>query len=191
MHKITSLYLIVAYESSYVDIYVCICACILGRYCRNAHLSPSLMWIKRADENMSIYTLYTHNWRYKRVYTVCTYSNYVNTVSTVILTWHINSGMILWNTQPLYPKPCSPVHSALKFSVKTQTGFISTSWSQGAVQAVFTFSWTYLRSLARHLHSAAKQQTLHSNSLLHFTWMLWAWWHAAGCRLHSKVHSRG
>lgn len=31
-------------------------------------------------------------------------------------TWHMNWGITLWKVDPLYPKPCSPVHSALKFS---------------------------------------------------------------------------
>lgn len=39
------------------------------------------------------------------------------TIFTVGLTWHMNSGMTLWNTDPLYPKPCFPVHRALKFAV--------------------------------------------------------------------------
>ena len=31
-------------------------------------------------------------------------------------TWHMKDGITLWNVDPLYPKPFSPVHRALKFS---------------------------------------------------------------------------
>lgn len=30
--------------------------------------------------------------------------------------WHMKFGMILWNLEPLYPKPGSPVHNCRKFS---------------------------------------------------------------------------
>ena len=31
-------------------------------------------------------------------------------------TWHMKDGITLWKVDPLYPKPFSPVHRALKFS---------------------------------------------------------------------------
>lgn len=57
----------------------------------------------------------------------------------------MNSGMILWNTELLYPKPCCPVHSALKFSAKSvfpikQGGVEIRSWIENAeldIPAVF------------------------------------------------------
>lgn len=33
-----------------------------------------------------------------------------------LVTWHMNWGITRWKIEPLYPKPCSPVHRALKFS---------------------------------------------------------------------------
>lgn len=72
------------------------------------------------------------------------------------LTWHMNSGMILWNTHPLNPKPCSPVHRALKFSVKLDSFVLKEIKRQVKLllDILRERKKNYLQSLALCQHSA-------------------------------------
>lgn len=53
------------------------------------------------------------------------------------VTWHMNCGITLWKMEPLYPKPCSPVHRALKFSVRHTKDQTWEKWERNHQYNVF------------------------------------------------------
>lgn len=88
----------------------------------------------------------------------------------------MNSGTILWNTQPLNPKPCSPVHSALKFSVQTHAVLLLAPAEAKGQFRRFSHSVLALKRTCSLWHHICIQLQNNKHYVqITFTWIQWVW----------------